>query len=165
MVLDLCQVLKDTYCHVFFDNLFNSPSLIQNLHDNGLYGLCTTCSDRINMPQIKKDKKMKRVDYQCKFYNHIACVKLYDNKSVMLLGSHLEEITSISTMQRRMKGSSTNILVNYPNWMKLYNSKMGEVDLMDQLKSAYQLDQRSKFQFFKDQSFLICSILLLSILL
>ena len=165
VVLDLCQVLKDTYCHVFFDNLFNSPSLIQNLHDNGLYGLCTTCSDRINMPQIKKDKKMKRVDYQCKFYNHIACVKLYDNKSVMLLGSHLEEITSISTMERRIKGSSTNILVNYPNWMKLYNSKMGEVDLMDQLKSAYQLDQRSKFQFFKDQSFLICSILLLSILL
>ena len=150
---------------MFFDNLFNSPSLIQKLHDNGLYGLCTTCSDRFNMPQIKKDKKMKRVDYQCKFYNHIACVKLYDNKSVMLLGSHLEEITSISTMQRRMKGSSTNILVNCPNWMKLHNSKMGEVDLMDQLKSAYQLDQRSKFQFFKDQSFLICLILLLSIFL
>ena len=26
---------------------------------------------------------------------HIACVKWYDNKSIMLLGSHLEEITSI----------------------------------------------------------------------
>ena len=33
-------------------------------------------------------------------------IKWYDNKSVMLLGSHLEEITSISTVQRRLKGSS-----------------------------------------------------------
>ena len=91
---------------------------------------------------------MKRGDYQCKFYNHKACIKWYDNKSVMLLGSHLEEITSISTVQRRLKGYSSKVPVNYPNGIKLYNNKMGWVDLMDQLKSAYQLDQRSKFQFY-----------------
>ena len=37
VVLDLCQVLKDTYCHMFFDNFFNSPTLIQKLNNNGLY--------------------------------------------------------------------------------------------------------------------------------
>ena len=47
VVLDLCQVLKDTYCHVFFDNLFNSTTLIQKLHDNGLYVLGPARSDRI----------------------------------------------------------------------------------------------------------------------
>ena len=98
VVLDLCQVLKDTSCHVFFDNFFNSPTLIQNLHDNGLHGLSTAHSNRISMPQMKKDKETKRGDYQCKFYNHIACIKWCDNKSVMLLRSHLEEITSISTV-------------------------------------------------------------------
>ena len=66
----------------------------------------------------------------------------------MLLGSHLEEITSISTLQRRSKGSSPKIPANCPNGIKLYNSKMGGVDLMDQLKSAYQLDRRSKFGFY-----------------
>ena len=96
VVLDLCQVLKDTYRHVFFDNFFNSFTLIQKLHDNGLYGPGKARSDRINMPQIKKDKEMKRGDYQCKIYKHIACIKWYDNKSLMLLGSHLEDITSIS---------------------------------------------------------------------
>ena len=135
VVLDLCQFLKNTYCHVFFDTFFNSRTLIQKLHDNGLYGLGTACSDRINMSQMKKDKEMKRVDYQCKFYNQRACIKWYDNKSVMLLGSHLEEITSISTVT-----SLSKILVNCPNGIKLYNSKMSGVDLMDQLKSAYQLD-------------------------
>ena len=90
VVLDSCQFLKDTYCHVFFDNFFNSLTLIQKLHDNGLYGLGTARTNRINMLQMKKDKEMKRGDYQCKFYNHIACIKWYDNKPVMLLGSRLE---------------------------------------------------------------------------
>ena len=66
----------------------------------------------------------------------------------MLIRSHLEEGTSTSTLQRRLKGSSSMILVNCPNGIMLYNSKMSGVDLMDQLKSAYQLDQRSKFRFY-----------------
>ena len=106
VVLDLCQVLKGTYCHVFFNNFFSSPTLIQKLHNNGLYGLGTARSNRINMPQMKKDREMKRGDYLCKFYNHIVSIKWYDNKSVMLLGNHLEEIISILTVQRRLKGSS-----------------------------------------------------------
>ena len=77
-----------------------------------------------------------------------SLIKWYDNKSVMLLGSHLEEITSISTVQRRVKGPLSKIPVNCPNGIKLYNSKMDGVHLMDQLKSAYQLDRRSKFLFY-----------------
>ena len=121
VVLDFCQVLKDTYCHMFFDNFFNSPTLIQKLHDNGLCGFGTAHSGRINMSQMKKDKEMKQGGYQCKFCNHIACIKWYD-KSVMLLGSHFEEITSISTVQRRLKGSSSKIPINCPNCMKLYKT-------------------------------------------
>ena len=49
----------------------------------------------------------------------------------MLLGSHLEEVTFILTVQRRLKGSSSKIPANGPNGIKLYNSKMGEVGLID----------------------------------
>ena len=62
VVLDLCQVLKGTYCHEFFDNFFSSPTLIQTLHNNGLHGLGIARSNRINMLQMKKDKEMKRED-------------------------------------------------------------------------------------------------------
>ena len=79
---------------------------------------------------------MKRGDYQCKVYNHITCIKWYDNKSVMLLGNHLEEITSISTVERRFKGSSSKILVNCPNGITLYNSKMVGVDLMNPCQTS-----------------------------
>ena len=44
--------------HVF-DIFFNSPTLIQKFHDNGLYGLSEVRLDRINMPQMKKDKEIK----------------------------------------------------------------------------------------------------------
>ena len=83
---------------VFFDNFFNSPTLIQKLHDNELYDIGKACFNRINMPQMKKEKQIKGGNYQCKFYNHIACIKWYNNNSVMLLRSHLDEITSISNM-------------------------------------------------------------------
>ena len=96
------------------------------------------------------------------FYNHIACIKWYDNKFVVLLESHLEEIISISTVQRRLKVSSSKIPVNCPNAIKLYNSKMGGVDLMDQLKSAYQLDRRSKFRFYLRLFFDLFNVALVS---
>ena len=66
----------------------------------------------------------------------------------MLLGSHLEEITSILTVQRKLTGSSSKIPVNCRNPIKLYKTKMGGVDMMDQLKPAYQLDQKSMFRFY-----------------
>ena len=50
-------------------------------------------------------------------------------------------------MQRRLKDSSSKISVNFPNGIKLYNNKMGGVDLMDQLKSTYQLDFISRLFF------------------
>ena len=100
------------------------------------------------MPRIKRDKELKRGDYHRKCYNYIACIKWYDNKLVMLLGYYFEEIASISTVQRGLKGSSSKIPENYPRGIKLYNSEMGKVDLMDQLKSVYQLVRRSKFQFY-----------------
>ena len=72
---------------------------------------------------MKKDKEMKRQGYQCKLNNHKACIKWFDNKSVMLLRSHLAEITSILTVKRRLKGSSSKIPVNCPNGIKLYKAK------------------------------------------
>ena len=66
----------------------------------------------------------------------------------MLFGSKLEEITSTSTVQRRLNGSSFKIPVNCPSVINLHNSKLCGVGLMDQLKSAYQLDQKQKFRFY-----------------
>ena len=56
----------------------------------------------------------------------------------------MKEITSILTVQRKFKGYSSKIPVNCPNGINIYSSKMNGVNLTDHLKSAYQVDQRSK---------------------
>ena len=107
VVLDLCQVLKYTYCHLFFDNFCNDLFLTQELHDNGLYGLGTARCDGINTPQMKKGKEMKEI-------TRILPMKILESHSLYQMVwqevpdatlKHLEEITSISTVQRRLKGS------------------------------------------------------------
>ena len=59
----LMSSFENTHRPVFFDDFFNNPTLIQKLHDNGLYGLGTVHSDSVNMPQMKKDKEMKPRNY------------------------------------------------------------------------------------------------------
>ena len=73
------------------------------------------------MPEMKKDKEMRKEDFQCKFYKSIAYIKFYDNKSVLIVGSDVEETTSISTHCVK--------IVQIPS----YFWSVSGVDLMDQL--------------------------------
>ena len=52
--------LSDTYCTIFFENLFNIPSLIIKLFDKSLYRICTARMGRKGMLKMKPGKQMKR---------------------------------------------------------------------------------------------------------
>ena len=41
VVLKMTECLENRYCTVFFDNFFNSPSLITKIYDRDLYGVVT----------------------------------------------------------------------------------------------------------------------------
>ena len=43
VVFCLCQKLKDTYCYVFFDNYFTSPTLLVKLLEMEIYATGTAC--------------------------------------------------------------------------------------------------------------------------
>ena len=62
-----------------------------------------------------------------------------DNRSVLLLSSVLEGINDILSVQRKEKGSKTKSSVPCPTVVKLYNSDMGGVDLLDQRTAVYCL--------------------------
>ena len=59
-----------------------------------------------------------------------------DDRSVLLLASALEGMNDILSVQRREKGSKTRSLVSSPKVVKLYNSDMGGIDLMDRISSG-----------------------------
>ena len=125
----------------YFDNFFNSATLVEKLLDRGIY--CTVRSDRKNMAIMKKDKDMKSgyIDFQ--YANNVVTVKWFHNRGVAKVGSCLEEFNKVSTITCIVKGQSAKTLVTCPETFKDYDSCMGGVDLLDQKTTAYELDRKS----------------------
>ena len=70
------------------------------------------------------------------------------NWSVLLLSSALEGMNEMLSVQRREKGSKSKSLVPCLKVVKLFNSRMGGIDLMDQRTAAYCLDRNSSVRFY-----------------
>ena len=69
--------------------------------------------------------------------------KWMDNRSVLLLSSALEGMNDILSVQRRENGSKTKSLVPCLKVVKLHNSGMGGVHLIDQRTTEGGLDRKS----------------------
>ena len=147
VVLQLTKDLERSFCTVYFDNFFNSPKLIEKLFQKNIYGIRTVRANRKQMPKMIDDKQMKRGDCEFLFSGNTMACKWMDNWSVLLLSSDLEEINGILSVQRREKGSKIKSLVPCPKLVKLYNSGICVVDLMDQRTAAYRLDRKSSVRF------------------
>ena len=80
---------KDTYCYVFFDNYFTSPTLLVKLLEMGIYATGTVRANRKHMPILKQDKEMSRGEHDWFSANHLSVIKWMDNKSVILLSNYL----------------------------------------------------------------------------
>ena len=128
---------------LYFDNFFNSPTLVEKLFDKEIYGLCTVRSDRKNMDVMKRDKDIKRGDVDFQYANNVVTVKWFENHGVPMVGTCLEEYDKILTVSRRVKGQSVKIPVGCPEIIKDYNSGMGGADLLNQKTAAYKLDCNS----------------------
>ena len=131
---------------LYFDNFFNSPTLVDKLFDRGIYCLGTVRSDRKYMAIMKKDKDMKRGGTDFQYSNNVVAVKWFDNRGVKIVGTCLEEynkVSTVTTVTRRVKGQKTKIPVPCPEVIKDYNSSMGGVDLLDRETAAYKLDRKS----------------------
>ena len=105
----MIECLENSYCTVFFNNFFNSPSLITKLYDQDLYGAGTAKKGRVRMPKTTADRKMRRGDHDYMYSNKVACCKWFDRHSVLMLFSNVEGMSTTSTILRRQKGSASNI--------------------------------------------------------
>ena len=150
VVIQLSQKLNDTYCTPFFDNFFNSFSLVETLYQRGIYGIGTFRKDRkhIHMPSMVPDKAMKRGDHEFQYSDKAISCKWFDNRAVNLLGSNVEGFDAVSDVSRRQKGAPTKVNVSCPAMVKIYNHEMVRVDLMDPYTAAYRLDRRARFRFY-----------------
>ena len=148
IALKMTECLENSYCTVFFNKFFNSPSLITKLYDRGLYGVGTSRKDRVGMPEMMVDRKMRRGDHDYMYSDKVGCCKWFDRRSVLMLFSNIEGMSTTSTILCRQKGSASKILVPCPDVIKMYNQGIGGVDLIDQRTAAYHLDRKSRVRFY-----------------
>ena len=95
VVPQLSQKLNDTYCTLFFDNFFNSSSLVETLYQRGIYGISTVRKDRKHMPSMVPDKAMKRGDHEFQYSDKAISCKWFDNRAGHLLGSNVEGFDAV----------------------------------------------------------------------
>ena len=100
------------------------------------------------MPSMVPDKAIKRRDHEFQYSDKAISCKWFDNRAVHLLGSNVEGFDALSVVSRRQTGAATKVNVSCPAMMKIYNYRMGGVDLMDQYTEAYRLDRRARFRFY-----------------
>ena len=91
---------------------------------------------------------MKRGDCEFLFSGNTMSCKWMANRPVLLLSSVLERMNDILPFQRREKGSKAKPLVPCLKVVKIYNSDMGGVGLMNQGIGAYRLDRKSSVRFY-----------------
>ena len=86
VVYRLCSDLKGSNVKLFFDNLYNSLSLIQSLQRDGIWASGTIRSNRIGLhPNVKKPPKLARGEhkiYQDKKNPNLTCCVWADTKNV-----------------------------------------------------------------------------------
>ena len=90
------------------------------------------------MPQMPADRKMKRDDFKYLYSDKVTCCKWLDRHSVTIVFSNAEGLTTKSTFPCRQKVSA----------FKMYNNRMGGVDLIDQRAAAYHSDRKSTIRFY-----------------
>lgn len=138
VVLHLVQTLpKGSY--IFFDRYFSTESLLNRLVSLDIYGTGTIMTNRLKGCTFKKDKEMKRGTSQelIRNDNKICATKWMDNKSVLMIstafGSEPQEI-----IKRWDKTNKKHIDVTCPKVVRIYNKKMGGVDVCDQMIEYYR---------------------------
>ena len=100
------------------------------------------------MPKMIDDKQIKRRNCEFLFSGNTVTCKWMDDWSVLLLSSALERMNGILSVQRRENGSKTKSLVPCPKVVKLCNSSMGGVEVIDQRTAAYRLVRKSCLIFY-----------------
>lgn len=144
---NLCVGFVPAGSCLFMDNYFTSLSLMDTLSHQNLYCVGTLRKDRCENAPLEDLKKTARgsscsvEDKQSK----ISLVRWNDNSQVTIITNLQEnDLFEIGSCKRWKRAERKRVDVAQPNIIKLYNKKMGGVDLFDKMRGLYRIQIRSK---------------------
>lgn len=132
---------------VYFDNLFSSVKLLEELSRREIGATGTLRANRIkkemHLPDKKKFAKTQRGSYVSRTCGE-AEVTMWNDNSVVTILSNADSCTPTTTARRFSRKEKKSVDVVMPNCVMEYNRAMGGVDLSDQFTNTYSTTIRSK---------------------
>ncbi|CAF1505516.1 unnamed protein product [Adineta ricciae] len=120
VVWSLTRGLSRKFHHVYFDNFFTSPSLVERLLHDGIYSTGTLRKTRKGVPvEITRDFKMNRGDVRFLAKGPISVVRWMDRKSIYMLSS-FGDPTKTTKITRKVKNGQV-IHLDCPVLIQDYN--------------------------------------------
>jgi hypothetical protein len=140
-VVDLVKPWAGHNRTLFFDNLYTSPELCDDLLQFKIRS-CGTCRiNRRGMPPNVRAVKASMQKGEMKGWQRaqLGCLMWYDSKEVLFLSTHLrvDRVTSLPAIGGRPATSRPTVAVDY-------NLNKGHVDQVDQLRSYHVVQRRGR---------------------
>jgi hypothetical protein len=143
VVCSMTRGLSMKFHHIYFDNFFTSPLLVERLLEQGIYCTGTLRRNRRGIPgEIIRDIKMDRGDVKFLAKNSISVVKWMDRKPIYIM-SNFTDPTNMTKIIRKLKNGQT-IQLHCPVMILDYNHGKIGVDLADQRIQYYAVDRKSR---------------------
>ena len=136
-LLDSVQLL-DMGHHVYFDNYYNSPDLIELLYKRKTHACGTVRKNRKSLPLAVTEAKLKQGETVFCHKSNLLALKWMDKREVYIL-SGLHKATNVISKKTNYKGQK----VTQPQPVFLYNRYMSGVDLTDQFLQYYSFLHKS----------------------
>ncbi|GBN43811.1 hypothetical protein AVEN_77706-1 [Araneus ventricosus] len=120
------------------DNFFSSVPLFEYLKTKNIYAVGTIRPDRLGLPKLIDDKKMKRgdLDYQISDQG-ISFFKWKDNRFAHFLSNYHAKSKGDSKMVPKLT-------LPHPLLLKTTMDTWGGIDKADMLRAIYYRDRKSK---------------------
>ena len=144
VVFRLCSGLKGSNVKLFFDNLYTSLSVLQDLQKHNIWASGTIRGNRIGLhPTVKKPPKMLRGEhkiFQDRKNRNLTCCVWQDTKQVRYASVAIDPAV-VGVAVRRV--SRNYVRVNQPLVAQRYNQHYKSIDLLDQYIAAYPISRRT----------------------
>lgn len=136
-ILASCNLLYKGY-HVYMDNYYNSPELLDTLYLRDTAGCGTLRSNRKEIPEAVKRAKLREDEAIYRRRNSLLVVKYHDKRDVLMATTIHRAEYDILDKQRQ---DGTPILK--PTCITEYVKKMGGVDVSDQIVQYYTVIRKT----------------------
>lgn len=142
VVMNMARPFLNRKHHLYFDNFFSSPVLLDHLLAQQTYACSTVRSTRQGLPPCAKTKLRNAGQTITRQRGSLLFTKWHDKRDVAFLSTNVSPDEPSRTVQRRKNGR--NFDIQKPRVSDVYTANMGGVDRADQMRSFYTVGRQSR---------------------